>query len=79
MPLCSNSPYGMTKGLGEHICEWFCAHHDMSIIALRLWFPTTRERWDEWREKHGKVTHLRMAGGKKLPELDALRLAHIRE
>ncbi len=57
MPLCSNSPYGMTKGLGEHICEWFCAHHDMSIIALRLWFPTTRERWDEWREKHGKVTH----------------------
>jgi nucleoside-diphosphate-sugar epimerase len=43
MPLDNPSVYGLTKGLGERICEYFAQHFDMRIIALRITGPRTRE------------------------------------
>jgi nucleoside-diphosphate-sugar epimerase len=37
------SIYGFTKGLGERICQYFCANFGMRIIALRITGPRTRE------------------------------------
>ena len=37
------SVYGLTKGLGERICEYFAQHFGMRIIALRITGPRTRE------------------------------------
>ncbi len=43
MALDNPSVYGLTKGLGERICEYFAQHFDMRIIALRITGPRTRE------------------------------------
>jgi nucleoside-diphosphate-sugar epimerase len=42
VPLDSPSAYGLTKGLGERICEYFARWFDMRIIALRITGPRTR-------------------------------------
>lgn len=42
-PLGNPSVYGFTKGLGEQICQYFCEHFGMRIIALRITGPRTRE------------------------------------
>ena len=41
--------YGLTKGFGEQVCEYFAREHDMSLIALRITGPSTREQWLERR------------------------------
>ena len=41
--------YGLTKGFGEQICEYFTREHGMSLIALRITGPSTREQWLERR------------------------------
>lgn len=43
VPLDSPSAYGLTKGLGERICEYFARWFDMRLIALRITGPRTRE------------------------------------
>jgi nucleoside-diphosphate-sugar epimerase len=43
MPLDNPSVYGLTKGLGERVCEYFAQHFDMRIIALRITGPRTRD------------------------------------
>ena len=40
--LQSPSVYGLTKGLGEQICEYFATWFDMNLIALRITGPRTR-------------------------------------
>lgn len=45
VPLDSPSVYGLTKGLGERICEYFCRWFDLSIVALRITTPRSRESW----------------------------------
>ncbi len=43
--------YGLTKGLGERICEYFARWFDMNLIALRITGPRTRAEFlDEWRK-----------------------------
>ena len=42
MPLDSPSVYGLTKGIGERICQYFAAVFGMRIIALRITGPRTR-------------------------------------
>lgn len=37
------SAYGMTKAMGEYICEYFARWFDMRIIALRITGPRRRE------------------------------------
>lgn len=51
--------YGLTKGLGERVCQYFCREHDMSIIALRITGPSTREQWIERRaQPKSDVVHV---------------------
>jgi nucleoside-diphosphate-sugar epimerase len=45
VPLDSPSVYGLTKGLGEHICQYFARWFDMNLIALRITGPRTREQY----------------------------------
>ena len=43
MPLDAPTVYGLTKGLGERICQYFASHFGMRLIALRITGPRTRE------------------------------------
>ena len=50
VPYDTPSVYGLTKGFGELICQYFARWFDMNIIALRITGPRTREQWlDERR------------------------------
>lgn len=52
VPLDTPSVYGVTKALGERICEYFARWFDMNIIALRITVPRTREDYlTERRER----------------------------
>jgi nucleoside-diphosphate-sugar epimerase len=44
-PLDSPSVYGLTKGLGEDICQYFARWFDMNIVALRITAPREHESW----------------------------------
>ena len=57
MPLDSNGIYGLTKGFGERICQYFCREFDMNIVALRITGPRTREQWTAERRSWGEATH----------------------
>jgi nucleoside-diphosphate-sugar epimerase len=48
-PLDTPSVYGLTKGFGELICQYFARWFDMNIIALRITGPRTRQQWLEER------------------------------
>ena len=37
------SVYGLTKGIGERVCQYFATHFGMRLIALRITGPRTRE------------------------------------
>ena len=43
MPVDNPTVYGLTKGFGERICEYFATYFDMRLIALRITGPRTRE------------------------------------
>jgi nucleoside-diphosphate-sugar epimerase len=49
VPLDSPSVYGLTKGLGERICQYFAQWFGMSLVALRITGPRTRAQWLEAR------------------------------
>lgn len=50
VPLDTPSVYGLTKGFGELICQYFARWFDMNLIALRITGPRTREQWLEERK-----------------------------
>jgi nucleoside-diphosphate-sugar epimerase len=54
VPLDTPSVYGLTKGFGELICRYFARWFDMSLIALRITGPRTREHWIDER-RHPRV------------------------
>jgi nucleoside-diphosphate-sugar epimerase len=39
------SVYGLTKGFGERICEYFTRWFDMNLIALRITGPRPRQQY----------------------------------
>ena len=39
------SVYGLSKGFGELICQYFARHFDMNLIALRITGPRERENY----------------------------------
>ena len=51
VPLDSPSAYGLTKGLGELICEYFARWFDMRLIALRITGPRARAEYLAERRK----------------------------
>lgn len=50
VPLDNPEVYGLTKGLGERICRYFCREFGMSIAALRITDPRDRDGWVEGRK-----------------------------
>lgn len=54
VPLDTPSVYGLTKGFGELICQYFARWFGMNLIALRITGPRTREQWLEER-RHPRV------------------------
>lgn len=44
-PLDSGVVYGLTKGFGELICQYFARWFDMNLIALRITGPRERENY----------------------------------
>lgn len=51
VPLDTPSVYGLTKGFGELICQYFARWFDMNLIALRITGPRTREQYIEARRE----------------------------
>jgi nucleoside-diphosphate-sugar epimerase len=50
VPLDTPSVYGLTKGFGELICQYFARWFDMNLIGLRITGPRTRVQFlDERR------------------------------
>jgi nucleoside-diphosphate-sugar epimerase len=49
IPLDTPSAYGLSKGFGELICQYFARWFDMNLIALRITGPRPRERYLEER------------------------------
>jgi nucleoside-diphosphate-sugar epimerase len=50
VPLDTPSAYGLTKGFGELICQYFARWFDMNLIGLRITGPRTRAQFlDERR------------------------------
>jgi nucleoside-diphosphate-sugar epimerase len=45
VPLDTPSVYGLTKGFGEGICQYFARWFDMNLIALRITGPRAREQF----------------------------------
>ena len=52
VPYDTPSVYGLTKGFGEQICQYFARWFDMNLIALRITGPRTREQF--LAERHQK-------------------------
>ena len=60
-PLDTPSVYGLSKGFGELICQYFARWFDMNLIALRITGPRTRAQFLEQRANPiniGKVGRL---------------------
>jgi len=49
VPLDTPSVYGLSKGFGELICQYFARWWDMNLIALRITGPRTRPQFLEER------------------------------
>lgn len=50
LPLEAWHNYGLTKGMGEMVCDYFSRVHGMSVIALRLFGPCAHENWlADWK------------------------------
>jgi nucleoside-diphosphate-sugar epimerase len=49
LPLDTPSAYGLSKGFGEGICDYFANWFDMNITALRITGPRSRENYIEYR------------------------------
>lgn len=45
VPYDTPSVYGMTKALGEQICEYFARWFGMNLVGLRITGPRTREQY----------------------------------
>ena len=50
LPFDNPGVYGLTKGFGEQICQYFCDEFGMSLAALRITGPRNRIGWIEGRK-----------------------------
>tara|TARA_B100000945_G_scaffold321300_1_gene335103 strand:- start:3416 stop:4183 length:768 start_codon:yes stop_codon:yes gene_type:complete len=55
MPLDTPSVYGLSKGFGEKICQYFSSWFDMNIIALRITGPRKRSEYIKIRDAKEKL------------------------
>jgi nucleoside-diphosphate-sugar epimerase len=80
-PLDTPSVYGLTKGFGEGICQYFARWFDMNLIALRITGPRTREQFLAERSSQGAEHHLYWTDEEDLARaylaaLDAVQVGH---
>jgi len=83
VPRDTPSVYGLTKGFGELICEYFARWFDMNLIALRITGPRTRAAFLEERRaaptdgsRHLYWTDEEDLAGAYLAALDAVQTGH---
>ena len=61
VPYDTPSVYGLTKGFGEQICQYFARWFDMNLLALRITGPRTREQFlAERRQKQLDPSSVRL-------------------
>jgi nucleoside-diphosphate-sugar epimerase len=82
VPLDSPSVYGLTKGFGERICEYFARWFDMNILAFRITGPRSEEQWLAERAEpviqvqHRDSGNRRAPGGGRRPQEIRLFVTH---
>ncbi len=82
VPLDTPSVYGLTKSLGERICEYFARWFNMNLIALRITGPRTREQFIAERraapsgERHLYWTDEEDIARAYLAALEAVQVGH---
>jgi nucleoside-diphosphate-sugar epimerase len=81
VPLDTPSVYGLTKGFGEAICQYFARWFDMNLIALRITGPRTREQFLAERHSSSEEHHLYWTDEEDLARaylaaLDAVQVGH---
>jgi nucleoside-diphosphate-sugar epimerase len=69
------SVYGLSKGFGELICQYFARHFDMNLIALRITGPREREAYIKERLETHKDRVYGRAGGSRIYATDEEDLA----
>jgi nucleoside-diphosphate-sugar epimerase len=74
-PLDTPSVYGLTKGFGELICQYFARWFDMNLIGLRITGPRERENYLKERQETHKDRVYGAAGGSKIYVVDEEDLA----
>lgn len=68
--------YGLTKRLGERVCQAAAIEHGMSVNVLRLALPTPDEMWPAWQSPVSDAPELkRTDDGVLVPGLAASDLA----
>jgi nucleoside-diphosphate-sugar epimerase len=83
-PLDSRVVYGLTKGFGEQICQYFARWFDMNLIALRITGPRERENYlAERRDQPDRGTGRRLyvtdeedLANAYLAALEAVQIGH---
>ena len=86
VPYDTPTVYGLSKGFGEQICQYFARWWDMNLIALRITAPRTREQYLDQRRnpivyETGRplcVTDEEDLARAYLAALDAVRVGHSR-
>lgn len=83
LPLDTPSVYGLTKGFGELICQYFARWFDMNLLALRITGPRNRERYLRERPTGAEagprrlyVTDEEDLANAYLSALDAITIGH---
>ncbi len=83
VPLDTPSAYGLTKGFGELICQYFARWFDMNLIGLRITGPRTRAQFLEERRNPPSygghrlyVTDEEDLASAYLGALDAVQIGH---
>jgi len=84
VPYDTPSVYGLTKGFGEQICQYFARWFDMNLLALRITGPRTRSQFLEERAKKLRepasvrlyVTDEEDLANAYLAALDAVQVGH---
>jgi nucleoside-diphosphate-sugar epimerase len=67
VPLDSPSVYGLTKGFGERICEYFAHWFDMNLLAFRITGPRSEEQWLAERAGPVVLSEHRDSGNRRAP------------
>ena len=87
VPKDTPSVYGLTKGFGEEICNYFCRWFNMNIVSLRLTGPRSDKNWKkEIKNREDKnpdgsrlwITHEKDLANAYIASIDFIQNGHSR-